>query len=97
MTLPTAVASGVEAGPDDAIVPVKPLRVAIGAGVLAALYLLVLYLANPVPGRFVRLVGGRGDVVGREGGVRIVWQPPPRLDPREAERALEAHGTTVEE
>jgi hypothetical protein len=37
MSLPTAVASGVEPGPADAFVPVSPLRVAIGAGLLAAL------------------------------------------------------------
>lgn len=97
MTLPTAVASGVQASPDDAIVPVSPLRVAIGAGVLAALYLVVLYLVNPVPARFVRLAGGRGDLVGRAGGVRIVWAPPPGVDVRKAEAALEAHGTTVDD
>jgi hypothetical protein len=94
--LPTAVASGVASSPDDAIVPVSPLRVAIGAGVLAALYLVVLYVVNPVPARFVRLVGGRGDLVGREGGVRIVWAPPPGANVHQAEAALESHGTTVD-
>ena len=95
MSLPTAVASGVEAAPQDVIVPVSPLRVAIGAGLLAALYLVVVYFVHPVPGRFVRLVGGRGDDVARTGGVRIVWQPPPGYDLAKIGDSLEHHGTLV--
>jgi hypothetical protein len=69
------------------------VRVAIGAGVVAALYLLVLYLANPVPARFVKLAGGSGDGLGRHGGVRIVWQPPDGVDVGAVARSLDNHGT----
>ncbi|MBV8761981.1 MAG: DUF2007 domain-containing protein [Deltaproteobacteria bacterium] len=95
MTLPTAVASGVEPKPDDEFVPVRPLRAGVIGGLLAAVYLVVVYWAQPVPGRFVRFAGGRGDAVGRYGGARLVWQPPPGYDLRRVTDELDAHGTTT--
>ncbi len=95
MTLPTAVASGVESRPDDEFVPVRPLRAGVVAGLLAAVYLIVVYLAQPVPGRFVRFAGGRGDAVGRYGGARLVWQPPAGYDLHRVQGELDEHGTTT--
>lgn len=76
MSLPEAVASGPAAQTPDAV---HPLRVALGAGVLAALYLLVMYLAHPVPGRLVALLGGAQSDIERQGGLEVVWQPPPGM------------------
>lgn len=95
MTLPTAVAKGVESSPHDEFVPVRPLRAGLVAGVLAAVYLVVVYLAHPVPARFVRLAGGRGDAIGRLGGARLVWRPPPGYDLRRVQGELDQHGTTT--
>jgi hypothetical protein len=95
MSLPTAVASGVEPGSGDAFVPVSPLRVAIGAGLLAALYLIVVYLAHTVPARFIRLAGGEGTEMARTGGVRIVWEPPAGFDLDKIGDKLEHRGTRV--
>ena len=95
MTLPTAVAKGVESSPHDEFVPVRPLRAGLVAGVLAAVYLIVVYLVHPVPARFVRLAGGRGDAIGRLGGARLVWQPPPGYDLRRVTSELDEHGTTT--
>ena len=95
MTLPTAVAKGVESSPHDEFVPVRPLRAGLVAGVLAAVYLVVVYLAQPVPARFVRIAGGRGDAIGRLGGARLVWQPPPGYDLRRVQGELDEHGTTT--
>jgi hypothetical protein len=95
VSLPTAVASGVEAAKSDLIVPVRPVRVAIGAGLLAALYLVLHYLVHPVPARFVKLAGGGGDAFARTGGVRIVWEPPPGFDLGRIGDKLAEHGTRV--
>jgi len=95
VSLPTAVASGIEDKPGDAFVPVRPVRAGIVAGVLAALYLGVVYLAQPVPDRFVRLAGGQGGELGRSGGVRLVWQPPAGYDFARIGDQLERHGTRV--
>lgn len=80
MSRPQAVASGPGADTPEAV---RPLRVALGAGVLAALYLLVMYLAHPVPGRLVALLGGAQSDLEREGGLELVWQPPPGMSPDE--------------
>jgi hypothetical protein len=93
VSVPTAVASGVE--PDPAIVPVSPLRVAIGAGLLAALYLVVVYLVRPVPDRFVRLVGGEGTEMARTGGLRMVWEPPEGFDVARLRDDGSSHGPHV--
>jgi hypothetical protein len=95
VSLPTAVASGVEAAPSDRIVPVRPVRVAVGAALLAALYLVLHYVVHPVPARFVKLAGGRGDAFARTGGVRIVWEPPPGFDLGRIGDKLAEHGTHV--
>lgn len=95
MTLPTAVASGVEPSSDDDFVPVRPLRAGVVAGVLAAVYLIVVYLAQPVPARFVRFAGGHGDAIGRSGGARLVWRPPAGSDVRRVRAELDEHGTTT--
>jgi hypothetical protein len=86
--LPRAVASGIELAPgaDDVYVPVEPRRVALGVGVLAALYLVALYCAAPVPGRALALFGVPRDQLGRDGGMRMTWRPPGDLDPRELRR-----------
>jgi len=95
VSLPTAVASGIDARPDDAFVPVRPVRAGIVAGVFAAVYLVVVYVAQPLPDRFVRLVGGQGGELGRSGGVRLVWQPPAGYDFARIGDQLERHGTRV--
>lgn len=76
MSLPQAVASGAGADTPEAV---RPLRVALGAGVLAALYLLVIYLAHPVPDRLVALFGGAHSDMERAGGLEVVWLPPPGM------------------
>jgi preprotein translocase subunit SecY len=80
VTLPKATASGPAASTPDAV---RPARVAIGAGVLAALYLLVLYLATPVPTRVLALFGGAKNDVERYGGLEMVWSPPPGMSDAE--------------
>jgi hypothetical protein len=73
MSLPKAIASGPAAATPDAV---NPVRVAIGAGVLAALYLLVLYVVTPVPFSLVGLFGGARTDLERSGGLEMVWLPP---------------------
>lgn len=90
MTLPTAIAAGRGAETPDAI---EPLRVGIAAGVLAALYLFALYLVHPVPDRFIALLGGPSDAFGREGGLRMEWQPPAGADPRSIEQSFAMRGS----
>jgi hypothetical protein len=71
------------------------VRVAVGAGLLAALYLVLHTVVHPVPARFVKLAGGRGDAFARTGGVRIVWEPPPGFDVNRIGDKLAEHGTHV--
>lgn len=73
MTLPKAVASGPAASAPDAV---RPLRTAMFAGVLAAVYLLVLFIAEPVPTRLLALFGGAANDLERYGGLEMVWLPP---------------------
>src|SRR5439155_8357168 len=61
------------------------VRVAIAAGVLAALYALIYYAGAPLPGRFVGLFGPRAGVE-RFGGLRMTWRPPPGVDLAAIER-----------
>lgn len=75
--IPSAIARGKAAESPDAV---KPLRIGIGAGLLAGLFLFVAYLAQPVPARIIRLFGGPTDELGRKGGLEMVWLPPPGMD-----------------
>lgn len=80
MTLPKAIASGPSASTPDAV---RPVRVAVGAGVLTALYLLVLFVATPVPLRLMTMVGGADTDVARHGGLEMIWLPPPGMTDKE--------------
>ncbi|HEY5921899.1 MAG TPA: hypothetical protein VIV11_09530, partial [Kofleriaceae bacterium] len=80
MSLPKAIASGPAASTPDAV---KPVRVAIGAGVLAALYLFVLFVVEPVPTRVLTVYGGAKNDVERHGGLEMQWQPPPGMTDKE--------------
>lgn len=71
--IPAAIAQGKAAETPDAV---NPLRVGIGAGLLAALFLFVAYLAQPVPARIIALFGAPTDELGRRGGLEMVWLPP---------------------
>lgn len=73
MSLPKAIASGPSTETPDAV---RAVRVAVGAGVLAALYLVVFFLAQPVPTRLLALYGGAANAVERYGGLEMRWQPP---------------------
>lgn len=73
--LPRAVATG-SAARDDAD-RVSPRRVGVAVGVLAALYLLLLYNVHRLPDAALRLVGGGTDAFARQGGLHMVWTPPP--------------------
>ncbi len=55
---------------------VKPLRVALGAAVIAAIFAAGALAVNPVPHAILAAVGG-GTAFEREGGLRLEWQPPP--------------------
>jgi hypothetical protein len=80
VTLPKAIASGPSASTPDAV---RPVRVAIGAGVLTAFYVLVLFLSAPVPLRIVAMFGGAQTDVERHGGLEMVWLPPAGMSDRE--------------
>src|SRR5665647_1485972 len=56
--------------------PVKPRRVATGAGVVIALYVVTSLLAREVPDSLVALLGGPHDRVERIGGLRVHYKPP---------------------
>src|SRR5688572_27923933 len=88
--LPKAVASGRAASTPDAV---KPLRYAIGAGVIAALYLLAIYLANPVPAKLRALFGGAQDELEQRGGMELRWIPPSGMTIMEVEMRFRAAGT----
>jgi preprotein translocase subunit SecY len=89
MTLPKAIASGPSAATPEAV---RPLRVALGAGLLAALYLAVLYLVQPVPTRLVALFGGASNDVERHGGLEMIWLPPPGMAEPEIRARFHAGG-----
>jgi hypothetical protein len=80
MTLPTAVASGPAAETPDAV---HRLRIALAVGLLAALYLLVLFLAAPVPTSMLAYYGGASNDLERYGGLEMVWTPPPGMPAEE--------------
>lgn len=97
--LPRAVASGggeLAPSASDVLVPVEPRRVALVVGVLAAVYLAIAYCTLPVPTRVLGLFGIPGGELGRYGGLRMVWAPPPDLDPRALDRAEDGHGIHIE-
>ena len=79
VTIPRAVASGA-AGADAPDDHVRSRRVAWIAGVLAAGYLLALFVVTPVPSGIVSLFGGARGGVARYGGLVARWEPPPDLD-----------------
>ena len=94
MSLPQAVASGPSAETPAAV---KPLRVALGAGLLTALYLLVLFIAQPVPTRLLSFYGGAKNDVERHGGLEMVWAPPAGMSDEEvfARFHVGEHGAQV--
>src|SRR5437867_1453764 len=61
--------------------PVKPRGFAFGAGVLAAMFVVVAFLARPVPAAIVELFGAHGGGVDREGGLRVRYRPAPGAKP----------------
>lgn len=73
MSLPTAVASGAAAATSSAV---RPARVGIVAGVLAAVVLFSVYLVAPVPERITSLLGGELTALARHGGLRMQWTSP---------------------
>ncbi|MBS1124974.1 MAG: protein-export rane protein SecD, partial [Deltaproteobacteria bacterium] len=56
--------------------PVKHRRVAAVAGILAALYVVVSFLAREVPDAVLALVGGPDGGVDRHGGLRVDYRSP---------------------
>ncbi len=73
MSLPEAIAITGSTRP-------RPKRVGMIAGVMAAVFVLIHYLATPVPDRLVALLGGPSSGVARDGGLRMSWRPPPGVD-----------------
>jgi len=61
-------------------VPVKPARIAVGAAVLAALYLFAVYRAHPLPRFVARTLGVHEGEVAKLGGLRMTWLPPAGFD-----------------
>jgi SecY len=61
-------------------------RLAIGAGVLVAIFAVTLFFVRPVPDAVLALLGGPDGGVDRHGGVRVRYRPPPGLDPAELAR-----------
>jgi hypothetical protein len=55
--------------------PVKPRRIAIGAGVLVALYVVTSFLAREVPDSLIAVLGGPDTRVDRIGGLRVHYKP----------------------
>jgi hypothetical protein len=84
--LPKAIAAGKAAATPDAV---RPVRTAIGAGALAALYVLVIYLVQPPPLRLVAMFGGAHSAVQRKGGLEMVWLPPPGMPAETIEGGLQ--------
>lgn len=73
--------------------PVRASRVAVIAGLLVALYVVVTFLVRPVPDWVVASLGGPDGGVERLGGLRVTYRPAPG-----AEAALEhvlAHRANV--
>lgn len=83
--IPSAVARGPEAETPGAIAPV---RAGMFVGALAAIFVFVTYVVAPLPSRALDLVGADGEGLGRYGGLRMVWAPPPGTDAGEIEQAL---------
>ncbi|MDB4963802.1 MAG: hypothetical protein JWP01_3801 [Myxococcales bacterium] len=53
---------------------VNAKRVAVGAGVLVALYVITSFVARPVPDSIVSLLGGPSGIE-RDGGLRVHYRP----------------------
>ncbi len=83
--IPTAVARGPEAASRTAV---SPMRAGIVFGALAAAFVFVIYVLSPVPARALSIVGADGDGVGRYGGLRLVWVPPPGADVGTIQRTM---------
>ena len=64
--------------------PVRAVRAAIVAGVLAASFVVVLYLVKPVSDRAIAMFGGPERPIDRYGGLSLTFRPAPG---REAEFA----------
>jgi hypothetical protein len=89
--IPSAIARGPDAETPGSI---SPVRMGIGAGVLAMVFVLVTFVVRPVPDRALSIVGGDPSEFGRAGGMRLVWVPPANADAAQIERAFMArhHG-----
>ncbi len=93
MSLPEAIATSGAAGAGPRP---RPLRAAIVAGVLAAVYVLVYSVGSHVPGPFAGLFGMPRGGVPRFGGLQMTWRPPPGADPAAIEqRFARAEGRAV--
>ncbi len=57
--------------------PVRASRVAVIAGLLVALYVVVTFLVRPVPDGMVALLGGPDGGIERVGGLRVTYRPAP--------------------
>jgi hypothetical protein len=75
--------------------PVRAIRVGVASGVLAAVYLLVVFLVHPVPGRLVAVFGGPKSEVERHGGLRLLWRPPAGFDVGTLEQRFAARESGV--
>ncbi|HSD88822.1 MAG TPA: hypothetical protein VLB44_14945, partial [Kofleriaceae bacterium] len=62
--------------------PVKPFRVAVGASILAALFLFAVYRAHPLPRFVARTLGVHEGELAKLGGLRMTWLPPGGFDTR---------------
>ncbi len=83
----------------DAVRSVSPRRLALGAGLLVGMYLLAVFMVQPVPPRLVALLGGAQTAFEREGGLVMAWIPPRDLDAASLDRiraARSGRATVVE-
>jgi hypothetical protein len=74
---------------------VSARRVAIVAGLVAGLYLAVVFSVRRVPDWVLRAVGGLGGVE-REGGLVLRYRPPASYDAAALEARAERRGVEIE-
>lgn len=89
VSVPTAIASGKGA---ESALTVSPLRAGVIVGFVTALMLLAVFVAAPLPGRVLALLGAPSEGVDRYGGLRMEWAPPPGEDLAVIERTLVERG-----
>lgn len=74
---------------------VSARRAAIVAGLMAGVYLVVLFSVRRVPDRVLRAVGGPHGVA-RDGGLILRYRPPASYDAAKLDASAERHGVKIE-